>query len=419
MAEEPSIFGNSGSGGASVADPFAGLVPNLAPTPSVTIPIATSSVQVVATIERAPRCPVPESALGSDGRAMVDGQLAQFDVAQLTSAVAMSIGQELYRSLYGEQQQLLRLISKAKSPLLYELVGELEKGMKEVDFDAIGRKVDKSQQSPGLIVRGWRKLRGITDAESLKRSAEDLKAMLDPAGAKLSSLVERVKERSQGEVETCIEALRIMKEQADTYVATVGPFAIATVFTYELLAKAVEHYDRLEASLNPGDVVQVDHLRAYGEAVEALRTRAVTLATSYAKAAVVLERIAVIRGAGTTHLATVANSFWGIFTDLQTELLTFYATSTIQQGQAGQRRLRAFRDGLQIRGDAMLRGVSTEAAAASGRNAIEDAKHLLERTNDLKKLGGEIKAAKAQSLTDFSEAEKTLLDVLEKTTRIG
>ncbi len=303
----------------------------------------------------------------------------------------VTFGQDAIAGFGAKLDDILAQITKADSPVLFELFRTIRDGVNGADLAELEASIRKKLQS-SFLERLLAAI-GLGDpARRLKRVTDEVRGLLQSKAKSLSDLIKPMEKQIDGETTRLIGEVSRMSTLADGYRDTIESLGVYVEAGRHILTMAETELAAQSEQAKSGDPLVVQQARDFARKVDLFRNRVLVLESAYAKAPTDLDSIGLVRGAALATLADTVTSAHAEFNDVKSILIRLHAlfqTQSVQQMNAMRRELRA---SLQGYGLDVLEKVSVDAAKASGEARLDDADLVLGAAQRLRVIADKVVA---------------------------
>ena len=319
----------------------------------------------------------------------------------------VTFGQEAIASFGAKLDDILSEITKADSPVLFELFRTIKDGVNGADLGELEQTILKKLQA-GFFERILMAL-GLSDpANRLKRVTDEVRGMLQSKAKSLSDLIKPMEMQIESETTKLIGEVSRMSTLADGYRDNIESLGVYVEAGRHILTMAETELVNQTELAKSGDPLKVQQTRDFAQKVDLFRNRVLVLESSYAKAPTDLDSIGLVRGAALATLADTVTSAHAEFNDVKSILIRLHAlfqTQSVQQMNLMRRELRA---SLQGYGLDVLENVSVDAAKASGEARLADADLVLGAAQRLRVIADKVVAEGERNKQRYAAARVKL-----------
>ncbi|WP_200863970.1 toxic anion resistance protein [Asticcacaulis sp. AC466] len=319
----------------------------------------------------------------------------------------VTFGQEAIASFGAKLDDILSEITKADSPVLFELFRTIKDGVNGADLGELEQTIRKKLQY-GFLERVLMAL-GLSDpANRLKRVTDEVRGMLQSKAKSLSDLIKPMEKQIESETTKLIGEVSRMSTLADGYRDNIESLGVYVEAGRHILTMAETELVNQTELAKSGDPLKVQQARDFAQKVDLFRNRVLVLESSYAKAPTDLDSIGLVRGAALATLADTVTSAHAEFNDVKSILIRLHAlfqTQSVQQMNLMRRELRA---SLQGYGLDVLESVSVDAVKASGEARLADADLVLGAAQRLRVIADKVVAEGERNKQRYAAARVKL-----------
>lgn len=308
-----------------------------------------------------------------------------------TDATVVTFGQDAISSFGARLDDILAQITKADSPVLFELFRTIKDGVNGADLNELEQTIRNKLQM-GFFERLLTAV-GLSDpAKRLKRVTDEVRGMLQSRAKSLSDLIRPMEQQIDTETSRLMGEVTRMSSLAGSYRDNIESLGVYVEAGRHILAVAETELTAHTERAKSGDPLLVQQARDFAQKVDLFRNRVLVLESAYAKAPSDLDSIGLVRGAALATLADTVTSAHAEFNDVKSILIRLHAlfqTQSVQQMNVMRRELRA---SLQGYGLDVLEKVSVDAAKASGEARLADADLVLGAARRLRAIADKVVA---------------------------
>jgi len=331
-----------------------------------------------------------------------------FDLLTTQEGDLVTYGDETLKRTHVVMDKLLERVTKGSDPVLFELFGQLQKGIEKADLGELEKEIRDSQGKGffgGLLVS----IGATTVAKRMQKVNERIASQLTSKSKTISELVRGMETKVETEVARLIADANAQRVLADEFRQQIEEYGLYVKNGKAVLDKAKEDLKTMEATATAsGDPVKIEESRIFAQKIALFENRLLILETALVKAPKELEVIRISQGAIWQTTSEVASSSSMEFADIKSTLLNLavsHQLSTVQ-GMSDQRR--QLRDSLSTHGTNLLEKTSVAAAEAQGNNRLADAQKLLATTQRVVEIRKKVEDANKANEAKFAEARVAL-----------
>lgn len=323
------------------------------------------------------------------------------------ASTLVTFGQEAVLGFGAKLDAILDQITKAQSPVLFELFRTIRDGVKGADLETL--EADIREKLKGGFIERLLNAIGLGDpAERLKRVSDEVRGMLQSKAKSLSDLVKPMEAKVEEESAELVGEVSRMSQLADAYRESIIALGVFVTAGRRIVETAEANLDRLTRDAATGDPLLVQTARDHAQKLDIFRNRLLVLETAYAKAPADLDSIGIARGAALATLAETVSAANAEFNDIKSVLIRLHVLFQMQSIQQMNDMRRQLRSSLQKYGMNVLEDVSVNAARASGENRLEDAELVLGTAQRLRAIADKVVAEGDKNKQRFAEARSKL-----------
>lgn len=325
----------------------------------------------------------------------------------MEASTLVTFGQEAVLGFGAKLDAILDQITKAQSPVLFELFRTIRDGVKGADLETL--EADIREKLKGGFIERLLNAIGLGDpAERLKRVSDEVRGMLQSKAKSLSDLVKPMEAKVEEESAKLVGEVSRMSQLADAYRESIIALGVFVTAGRRIVETAEANLDRLTREAATGDTLLVQTARDHAQKLDIFRNRLLVLETAYAKAPADLDSIGIARGAALATLAETVSAANAEFNDIKSVLIRLHVLFQMQSIQQMNDMRRQLRSSLQKYGMNVLEDVSVNAARASGENRLEDAELVLGTAQRLRAIADKVVAEGDKNKQRFAEARSKL-----------
>lgn len=327
-------------------------------------------------------------------------------------------GKEPVGAFSGQLDAMLEGITRADSPVLFEMFRKLSESVKEMNLPQL--EADIRERLAGSWVSRMASALGFGNkARRLENAADEIRGMLQSKARPLLELVRPMEEKVNAASAKLVGEINRLGEQARIYRNTALELGVYVEAGRQILRDAQAELARLEAeAASSQDPIKIRDAKDFRGKLELFENRLLALETAYAKAPVDLESIGIAQSAGLMTLADTVSSSQTEFNDIKSALLRLHATFQIKSLQQLNTMRRQLRADLQKYSIAQLEQVATEATTSAADARLEDAKLLVGIATALGQIAGKVEAEREKNKAKHAAARELLLQAQEAVVRL-
>lgn len=319
----------------------------------------------------------------------------------------VTFGQDAIASFGSKLDDILAQITKADSPVLFELFRTIRDGVNGADLAELEQSIRKKLQA-GFFERILMAI-GLSDpAKRLKQVTDEVRGLLQSKAKSLADLIKPMEKQIDSETTRLMGEVSRMSTLADGYRDNIEALGVYVEAGRHILAMAETELQAKTELAKSGDPLQVQQARDFAQKLDLFRNRVLVLESAYAKAPSDLDSIGLVRGAALATLADTITSAHAEFNDVKSILIRLHAlfqTQSVQQMNVMRRELRA---SLQGYGLDVLDKVSVDAAKASGEARLADADLVLGAAQRLRVIADKVVAEGELNKQRYATARQKL-----------
>lgn len=345
--------------------------------------------------------------LPDEKRAAAEDLARKTPLVKTADHTVVTFGQEAIASFGAKLDAILAEITKADSPVLFELFRTIKDGVNGADLGELEKTIRTKLQA-GFFERILMAL-GLSDpAKRLKQVTDEVRGMLQSKAKSLSDLIKPMEKQIDSETTKLIGEVSRMSTLADGYRDNIESLGVYVEAGRHMVAIAETELARQTELASSGDPLKVQQARDFAQKLDLFRNRVLVLESAYAKAPTDLDSIGLVRGAALATLADTVTSAHAEFNDVKSILIRLHAlfqTQSVQQMNLMRRELRA---SLQGYGLDVLENVSVDAAKASGEARLADADLVLGAAQRLRVIADKVLAEGERNKQRYAAARLKL-----------
>lgn len=363
-----------------------------------------------------PKCLIPMSAVWNEEQQnKLLSYIKSFDVSWLTSENIDEIWLEEWKKLTDWLKEIAWNISKANSPILYELAEIFIKWKEWINLEAIEEKIKKAQKEPSVIWKFINKLNKKTPAQALMEAISEIDKEIRPQAHTLSENMDKIQAQHGNKIRETKEANRILIETWNEFLSNVPVFANITHFLYWITEKARIELEKLEKKAGTTLSPQDRHIaKEYSKVVELLESRALALNTQYHDIEPTLDIISEIVSGNNMAISESISTFFTTFTQLLKNIIVFHGARTWLELHAWNERMNEVVKELRWKNSGLVNQLAISSTKSAWKNRYNEALAVLKQVEDQAKLAIDLKKAKETRSTKFAQTEILLRQIVEK-----
>lgn len=335
----------------------------------------------------------------------------KFNVPSLAGTQIVTFGQEPVSEFSRHLDEMLEQVTKADSPVLFELFRQISKGVKDMDLPSLEADIRKKLEG-GWLTRLAHMVGLGSQASRLEAAAEEVRGLLKSKASSLLDLIRPMETQVTTESNKLIGEINRLGQQAAGYRDSILHLGVYVNAGREILAGAKQQLVGIEAAAqSSNDPMQVRDAKDFRTKVELFENRVLTLESAYAKAPVDLESIGIAQSAGLMTLADTISSSQVEFNDIKSALLRLNATFQIRSLQQLNSMRRELRADLQKYSLQQLETVAVDATRSATDAQLENAQLLLGVANTLGGISDKVDAERQKNVTKIAQTRELLKQV--------
>lgn len=338
--------------------------------------------------------------------------------ANMPGTELVLFGQEPVGAFSGQLDAMLEAITKADSPVLFEMFRKLSSTVKEMNLPQLEADI-RERLAGSWFSRIANALGFGNKAKQLEDAADEIRDMLQSKARPLLDLVRPMEEKVNAESIKLVGEINRLGEQAGVYRNTTLDLGVYVEAGRQILRDAQAALARLEAEAESNqDPIKIRDAKDFRGKVELFENRLLALETAYAKAPVDLESIGIAQSAGLMTLADTVSSSQTEFNDIKSALLRLHATFQIKSLQQLNTMRRQLRADLQKYSISQLEEVAVNATTSAADARLEDAKLLVGIATALGQIASKVEAEREKNKAKHAAARDLLLQAQEAVVRL-
>lgn len=380
-----------------------------------TLPLATDSLPAV----RDGNAPAALAVvLPPEQAAKVPEIVRSVSVANVPGTALVTFGQQPVASFSTQLDAMLEQITKADSPVLFELFRQVSASVKQMDLPELEADIRKKLEGNALT----RILSTIglgNKAKRLEAAADEIRAMLQSKATTLLDLVRPMEAQIDTESAKLVGEINRLGQQAAVYRGSILELGVYVEAGRQILAQAKSELAQREAeAAGANDPVKTRDTKDFQNKVELFENRLLALETAYAKAPVDLESIGIAQSAGLLTLADTISSSQTEFNDIKSALLRLHAMFQVRSLQQLNTLRRQLRADLQKYSLQQLETVAVDATKSAADARLEDARLLGEMATALGSISSKVEAEREKNKAKAASARALLVEAQQAVTAL-
>ncbi|TDR27743.1 toxic anion resistance protein [Hydromonas duriensis] len=340
--------------------------------------------------------------------------VTRFDISKVSGPQIVTFGQEPVSAFSRHLDEMLEQLTKADSPVLFELFRKISKGIKDMDLPSLEIQI-REKLKGGWLSRVFRGLGFNNSASFLENATDEVRGLLKSKASSLLDLIRPMEAQVADESSKLINEINRLGEQAAAYRNSILDLGVYVVAGRDILQQVKTVLSQVEASASASqDPVQIRDAKDMRTKVELFENRVLTLENAYAKAPVDLESIGIAQNAGLMTLADTVSSSQVEFNDIKSALLRLNATFQIRSLQQLNNMRRELRADLQKYSLQQLEGVAVDATRSAADAQLENAQLLLGVAQTLGHISEKVDAERQQNVVKIANTRALLKQVQEE-----
>ncbi|AXF86493.1 hypothetical protein DTO96_102247 [Ephemeroptericola cinctiostellae] len=335
----------------------------------------------------------------------------KFNIPSLVGTQIVTFGQEPVNEFSRHLDDMLEQITKADSPVLFELFRQVSKGVKDMDLPSLETEIRKKLEG-GWLSRMARIIGLGSQAGRLESAADEVRGLLKSKASSLLDLIRPMETQVSIESNKLIGEVNRLAQQAAGYRNSILNLGVYVAAGREILHDAHTQLTHIEAQAHASqDPMQVRDAKDFRTKVELFENRILTLESAYAKAPVDLESIGIAQSAGLMTLADTISSSQVEFNDIKSALLRLNATFQIRSLQQLNTMRRELRADLQKYSLQQLETVAVDATRSAADAQLENAQLLLGVATTLGNISNKVDAERQKNVSKIASTRALLKQV--------
>ena len=337
-----------------------------------------------------------------------------FNLAVVPATQIVTFGQEPVNAFSAHLNAMLEQVTKADSPVLFELFRTISTSVKQMDLPGLEAYIREKLQG-GWLSRLASKIGLGSQAKRLEAVADEVRGMLKSKATSLLDLIRPMESQVTQESGKLINEINRLGQQAAGYRESIQNLGVYVEAGREVLARSQSDQISMEASAQASqDAVQIRDAKDFRAKVDLFENRLLTLENAYAKAPVDLESIGIAQTAGLMTLADTISSSQVEFNDIKSALLRLNATFQIRSLQQLNQMRRDLRADLQRYSLDQLETVAVDATRSAADAQLENAKLLLGVAQSLSNISTKVDAERQKNIAKIASARALLQQVQQE-----
>ena len=332
----------------------------------------------------------------------------QLDLAPGTALV--TFGQEPISALNARLDAMLEQVTKADSPVLFELFRRVSSDVRRLDLPGVEAEIRQKMEG-GPVQRFMSALGLGNKARGLEAATEEIRQLLQNKTQSLLDLLRPMESQINTESTKLIGEINRLGQQSAEYRESIVELGVYVEAGRQILATARERLAALEADAQTsGDPIAVRDAKDFQTKVDLFENRLLALETAFARAPVDLESIGIAQSAGLLTLADTVSSAQTEFNDIKSALLRLHATFQIRSLQQLNTVRRQLRADLQKYSLQQLETVAVETTASAAQARLDDATLLREMATALEAISHSVTTEREKNRAKADEVRAMLVE---------
>lgn len=333
-----------------------------------------------------------------------------FSVATVPGTALVTFGQQPIAAFSAQLDAMLEQITKADSPLLFELFRQVSTNVEQMDLPELEADIRKKLDG-NFLTRILSAIGLGNKAKRLEAVTDEIRALLQSKATSLLDLVRPMEAQIATESAKLVAEINRLGQQATVYRGSILELGVFVEAGRQILASARTELVSLEAeAASANDPVRVRDTKDFQTKVELFDNRLLALETAYAKAPVDLESIGIAQSAGLMTLADTISSAQTEFNDIKSALLRLHAMFQVRSLQQLNTLRRQLRADLQKYSLQQLETVAVDATRSAADARLEDARLLGEMATALGSISTKVDVEREKNKTKLATARTMLTE---------
>jgi len=342
---------------------------------------------------------------------MVPAVVDKYDFPTLPGSELVLFGQEPVSSFSRQLDQMLDDITKADSPILFELFRKLSGSVKEMDIPKLEADI-REKLSGGWFSRVLHAFGLGSKARRLEEAADEIRELLRSKASSLLDLVRPMEKQVSEESAKLVLEINRLGQQAEAYRENILDLGVYVLAGRKILEGAKSQQTQLENEAeSTKDPLKVRDAKDFRTKVDLFENRLLALETAYAKAPVDLESIGLTQSAGLMTLADTISSSQTEFNDIKSALLRLHALFKIKSIQQLNQLRRNLREELQQYSISQLEQVAITATTSAADARLQDAQILTGIATALTNISAKVEAEREKNKEKHAATRELLVQV--------
>jgi len=342
---------------------------------------------------------------------MVPAVVDKYDFPTLPGSELVLFGQEPVSSFSRQLDQMLDDITKADSPILFELFRKLSGSVKEMDIPKLEADI-REKLSGGWFSRVLHAFGLGSKARRLEEAADEIRELLRSKASSLLDLVRPMEKQVSEESAKLVLEINRLGQQAEAYRENILDLGVYVLAGRKILEGAKSQQTQIENEAeSTKDPLKVRDAKDFRTKVDLFENRLLALETAYAKAPVDLESIGLTQSAGLMTLADTISSSQTEFNDIKSALLRLHALFKIKSIQQLNQLRRNLREELQQYSISQLEQVAITATTSAADARLQDAQILTGIATALTNISAKVEAEREKNKEKHAATRELLVQV--------
>lgn len=331
----------------------------------------------------------------------------KFELENLEGPQIVLFGSERQRELSQKLDDLLVLVTKGSSPVLFEMFRQLQKGIDEANLPELEKSVREALQK-----RWYHSILDVLHLSNridrMQKASSRVENMVISKSKSLLDLTRKMEDSTETEVAKLVSDISKLSALAIEYRKDLEVLQEYVDSGNQILAISKARLENMRNTVDRNDQLSVENLERYEQKVELFENRVLTLEHAVGSAMKELQAIRLSQGAAFSTLGETANASMQDFNEIKAALIKQSVNMQLQQVQQMGKERRVLKNKLQSYESQTLDNVAINAKQSMGLNRLEDANNLLENAKKLKALSDRLIAEERENQKRYSEARQKL-----------
>jgi len=331
----------------------------------------------------------------------------KFELENLEGPQIVLFGSERQRELSQKLDDLLVLVTKGSSPVLFEMFRQLQKGIDEANLPELEKSVREALQK-----RWYHSILDVLHLSNridrMQKASSRVENMVISKSKSLLDLTRKMEDSTETEVAKLVSDISKLSALAIEYRKDLEVLQDYVDSGNQILSISKARLENMRNTVDRNDQLSVENLERYEQKVELFENRVLTLEHAVGSAMKELQAIRLSQGAAFSTLGETANASMQDFNEIKAALIKQSVNMQLQQVQQMGKERRVLKNKLQSYESQTLDNVAINAKQSMGLNRLEDANNLLENAKKLKALSDRLIAEERENQKRYSEARQKL-----------